>query len=147
MSFTMTAASTGSCDIIKLRQEDDEEGAWVVTCCDAHDPLSRAWFAAEDAKRDLGPDLNWWQEEPGAWMAHPACQGFDDSDGSDERPGEGALTADALAEQVRQHLVTANRARPVKSPPIDPREAGRHVASLAGERVRATTRLFLPKVP
>lgn len=54
---------------------------------------------------------------------------------------EDPMTADTLTEQVRQHLATANRERPVKSPPADVRESRRQVASLAMERVRATTRL------
>ncbi len=65
------------CDIIKIGMDGDDDTAWTVTCCEEHDPLGRVWDTSQDARAELGVDLDWWEEEPGVWMAHLAATGPD----------------------------------------------------------------------
>lgn len=46
----------------RLRGDDDEEG-WTLD----DDPLGRVWGTAADAMAEVPGD--WWEEEPGCWMA------------------------------------------------------------------------------
>ena len=68
-SIAEDAAEDG-CDIIKIGMDGDDDTAWTVICCEGHDGLARTWSTAADARAELGADLEWWEEEPGVWMAH-----------------------------------------------------------------------------
>lgn len=64
------------CDIVRVT--GDETDGWGVTCCERHDLVGEHDSAASVrcALDAILPGLEWWEEEPGVWMANHSI--FDD---------------------------------------------------------------------
>ena len=64
------------CDIIRVT--GDEADGWGVTCCERHDLVGEhdSAHGVRTALDSLLPGLDWWEEDPGVWMARWSI--FDD---------------------------------------------------------------------